>query len=103
MMSLKSILSFFLLLVCVVTTASAANKEEEESAMRDLQVGMAGLKEAASNPALLAQLMRDLAVRHVSIHELCHPAYCRGIILRLTSDNPPISCSVKCSSDRILR
>ena len=31
-------------------------------AMRDMQAGMAGLKEAANNPAMLAQLMRDLAV-----------------------------------------
>lgn len=62
-MSLKSILSFFLLLVCFVTSSSA-KKEEEDSALRDLQIGMAGLKEAAGNPAMLAQLMRDLAVSH---------------------------------------
>ncbi len=61
MLSFKLILSCFLLLACLVTT-SLAKKEEEESALRDLQIGMAGLKEAASNPALLAQLMRDLAV-----------------------------------------
>lgn len=48
-------------MVCLMTSF-AAKKEEEESALRDLQIGMAGLKEAASNPALLAQLMRDLAV-----------------------------------------
>ena len=61
MLSLKSILSFFVLMVCLMTSF-AAKKEDDESALRDLQIGMAGLKEAASNPALLAQLMRDLAV-----------------------------------------
>jgi hypothetical protein len=43
-------------------TSTAAKKEEEDSALRDLQIGMQGLKEAAGNPVLLAQLMRDLAV-----------------------------------------
>jgi len=62
MMSLKFILSVFLLLVCLTTTSFAAKKEDEDSALRDLQIGMTGLKEAANNPALLAQLMRDLAV-----------------------------------------
>jgi hypothetical protein len=66
MMSLKSILSFFLLLVCLVTSSSAAKKEEEESALQDLQIGMTGLKEAADNPVLLAQLMRDLAVSRLT-------------------------------------
>jgi hypothetical protein len=62
MMSLKSILSFFLVLMCL-TTLPAAKAEEEDAALRDLQIGMQGLKEAAKNPVMLAQLLRDLAVR----------------------------------------
>jgi hypothetical protein len=31
-------------------------------AMTDIGLGMEGLKEAGSNPALLAQLMQDMAV-----------------------------------------
>lgn len=42
---------------------SFADDDETAQAIRDLQVGMAGLKEASQNPALLAQLMRDLQVR----------------------------------------
>jgi hypothetical protein len=30
--------------------------------MKDFQTGLAGLQEASKNPALLAQLMQDLAV-----------------------------------------
>jgi len=60
-MSLKSILSLFVLVVCLLTS-TAAKKKDEDDALRDLQMGMQGLKEAASNPALMAQLMRDLAV-----------------------------------------
>lgn len=62
MMSLKSIFKFLFLLALVATGALAKGREDEEAAMRDLQMGMAGLKEASSNPAVLAQLMRDLAV-----------------------------------------
>ena len=69
MMSLKSILSLFVLLMCL-GTLTVAKKEEEDSALRDLQIGMQGLKEAASNPAMMAQLMRDLAVRVSYAHVL---------------------------------
>lgn len=64
MFSLKSLFTFlFVVLACATT--SFAKKEEEDAALRDMQIGMAGLKEAAGNPALLAQLMRDMAVsRH---------------------------------------
>jgi hypothetical protein len=52
-----------MLLVCFVTVSLAKKDDEEYSqAQRDLQTGMAGLKEASNNPALLAQLMRDLQV-----------------------------------------
>ena len=36
---------------------------DNEDALRDLQIGMAGLQEASRNPAMLAQLMQDLQVR----------------------------------------
>jgi len=63
MISFKSILSLLMMLVFV--TSAVAKKEEEDQALRDLQIGMAGLKEASNNPALLAQLMRDMQVRVV--------------------------------------
>lgn len=61
-MSIKSIFSVLFLLVCFVATSTFAKDDEDAAAqaMRDLQMGMQGLKEASSNPALLAQLMRDL-------------------------------------------
>ena len=68
MISLKSILSIFMLLACFVAVA-VAKKDDEDStarAIKDLKTGMAGLQEAASNPALLAQLMQDLQVRRLS-------------------------------------
>ena len=46
MMLFKTILSFSLLLAAPVFSQS------DEEALRDLQVGMAGLQEAAKNPAL---------------------------------------------------
>jgi hypothetical protein len=56
------------MLVCFLTV-SFAKKDDEETAqaIKDLQTGMAGLKEASSNPALLAQLMRDLQVSRYTI------------------------------------
>merc|ERR1712232_275369 len=42
---------------------ACARREDEDAsaqALKDLHTGMAGLKEATQNPALLAQLMRDL-------------------------------------------
>lgn len=47
---------------------AVAKKDEEDStaqAIKDLKVGMAGLQEASSNPAVLAQLMKDLQVSEV--------------------------------------
>jgi hypothetical protein len=66
MISLKSLFSVLFLLVCIATTTYAKRKDDEEAAtaLRDLQTGMAGLKEASQNPALLAQMMRDLQVRY---------------------------------------
>ena len=51
-----------LLLACAVASPVLA-QDPKQDALRDLQVGMQGLKQAANDPELLATLMRDLAVR----------------------------------------
>lgn len=48
--------------VSVLLFTPAAAQEKEADAMRDLQLGLQGIQEAAKNPALLAQLMQDLQV-----------------------------------------
>jgi hypothetical protein len=64
----QSLYSLFVILACLIAVTVAKKKEEEDQALKDLYTGMAGLKEAANNPALLAQLMRDL---QVSCNLLC--------------------------------
>jgi hypothetical protein len=62
--------SLFVIVACVFALTSVDGKksnEEEDLALKDLYTGMAGLKEAAQNPALLAQLMRDLQVCLLSL------------------------------------
>ena len=52
--------------------SEAKKKDDEEAtarAIRDMQAGMAGLQEVSNNPAMLAQLMRDLQVSVVDSHE----------------------------------
>lgn len=58
----QSLYSFLVVLACLIAVTCAKKKEEEDQALKDLYTGMAGLKEASSNPAVLAQLMRDLQV-----------------------------------------
>uniref|UniRef100_A0A7S1UP72 STI1 domain-containing protein n=1 Tax=Grammatophora oceanica TaxID=210454 RepID=A0A7S1UP72_9STRA len=48
------------LAVAVCLFATSALAQEGDDALRDLQIGMEGLREATKNPALLAQLMKDL-------------------------------------------
>lgn len=55
------------MLACLFAGSYAKKKDQEDQALNDLYAGMAGLKEAAQNPALLAQLMRDLQVRDRTI------------------------------------
>ena len=55
MMFLKTLFSFLLLAVAFCSA-------QDRDAMHDIQVGMQGLKEAAKDPALLAQLIRDMQV-----------------------------------------
>ena len=52
------ILCFIALQALCFSLASA----QQDDALRDIQLGMAGLKEAGGNPALLAQLFRDMQV-----------------------------------------
>jgi hypothetical protein len=49
--------------LALLAAPSVFADDASDNAMRDLQIGMAGLKEAANNPELLAQLMHDLQVR----------------------------------------
>jgi len=63
-------LSFLLSNLCFIeivaqgaASARARGEDKESDAQNDLYLGMAGLKEAASNPRLMAQLMADLQVR----------------------------------------
>jgi len=62
MMSLKSILSLFMLLACFVAVTVAKKDEEDPTAqaIKDMKLGMAGIQDAANNPAVLAQLMKDM-------------------------------------------
>lgn len=55
---LKTTLAFSVLFFAPVSA-----QDKEADAMRDLQLGLQGIQEAAKNPALLAQLMHDLQVR----------------------------------------
>lgn len=60
----QALLSLFLAFSCLVAVTSAKKQDDETmaQALLDMQKGMAGLKEASQNPAMLAQLMRDLQV-----------------------------------------
>ena len=77
MISLKTLFSLLFLLACIATSVVAKKKEDEEQALRDVQLGLQGLKEATQNPALLAQMMRDLQVRigHSSTHSRLSMGY----------------------------
>jgi len=58
----KSALTLFIVLF-TAPNGSYAQEEEvnpETEAMRNMQLGMAGLQQASSDPVLLAQLMKDL-------------------------------------------
>ena len=68
---LQAILSITLVL-CSLFVVSFAKEDEDVAAraIRDMQAGMAGLKEASKNPAMLAQLMRDLQVSSIWSYKL---------------------------------
>lgn len=51
-----------LLSISLLFTTTPVLAQEGDAALRDLEIGLAGLQEAAKNPALLAQLMQDLQV-----------------------------------------
>ena len=48
--------------VSVLLLSPTNAQDKDTDAMRDLQLGLQGIQEAAKNPALLAQLMQDLQV-----------------------------------------
>ena len=65
MMSIKFLFALLFVLVCVTSSVMGAKNEDDDptaKAQYDIQVGMKMMQEAASNPALMAQLMRDLQV-----------------------------------------
>jgi hypothetical protein len=57
-MFVKTLFSFLLLLAVVGFSAA-----QDRDAMQDIQIGLQGLQQAAKDPALLAQLIRDMQVR----------------------------------------
>lgn len=61
-MFLKALL-FAVMLLLLFATEETWAVDEAEQAANDFALGLMGLKEAASNPALLAQLMQDMQVR----------------------------------------
>jgi len=50
-------------IVAIFAFPVLSQDDEAADTMRNVELGMAGLKEATKNPALLAQLMQDLQVR----------------------------------------
>jgi len=65
--SLKSIVSAFGLTI-LLTGSSAQDeyvrgRDPQADAIRDIQLGMAGMKQATQDPVLLAQLVQDLQVQ----------------------------------------
>jgi outer membrane lipoprotein-sorting protein len=60
MKTMKFIAKAVTILTILFVPAMAQDKDAE--AIRDLQLGLQGLQEAAKNPGLLAQLMQDLQV-----------------------------------------
>lgn len=52
-------------LFTVLTVAFVASVSAQQDPMRDLQMGLQGLQQAAKDPAQLAQLMKDLQVRRL--------------------------------------
>lgn len=54
------------LLSLAVLSAPVLADDAKDDALRNMQIGMQGLKEAANNPQLLAQLMHDLQVCFIS-------------------------------------
>ena len=60
-------MKFLKTLVSLAILPLAVAQDTGRDVTRDLQIGLEGLNEAASNPQLLAQLMHDLQVRGDSV------------------------------------
>ena len=54
---------FALIGLLSLSTLGLAQDDAKAQALRDVQIGMQGLMQATEDPALLAQLMRDMQVR----------------------------------------
>jgi hypothetical protein len=63
MMMLRRLVPSLLLLLLSSTSSIVSAQNAAEDALRDMQIGMQGLQAAASDPAMMAQLMADLQVR----------------------------------------
>lgn len=60
------------LVVLAVFVRADDKVDPRRQAMADISLGMEGLKEAGSNPALLAQLLQDMAVSIVIACTMIH-------------------------------
>ena len=59
----------FLVFLVFVGVQSDDKADPRKQAMADIGVGMQGLKEAASDPAVLAQLLQDMSVSCCTLGE----------------------------------
>jgi hypothetical protein len=64
MTMLRRLVPSLLILLLSSTSSIVSAQNAAEDALRDMQIGMQGLQAAASDPAMMAQLMADLQVRH---------------------------------------
>jgi predicted Zn-dependent protease len=48
----------------LLLSATACHAQDRKEALKDMHIGMAGLQEAGNDPAMMAQLMQDMQVRH---------------------------------------
>lgn len=64
MMLLKKLISPLLFLASIASAQDdyVRGENPQADAIRDMQMGFAGLQQAASDPVLMAQLMQDLQV-----------------------------------------
>jgi hypothetical protein len=53
-----------------VCHAQPKKGDPKEDALRDMKIGMAGIQQAGDDPALLAQLMRDMQVCYIILFYL---------------------------------
>ena len=54
----------FFLITFICSTLLATTTAQDYDALTNIQLGMEGLMQAGTDPAMLAQLMQDMQVRH---------------------------------------